>query len=248
MPPASFLHNLHPLTKVVWSLAVVTAAFFLQGPLPLLLLWASVLAVAGAGKVLRQVLPALKGLALLAGLFFLFQVFLIREGNTVFTLFPAKGIGQVTDVGLYACTVLALRMLAMTSTIPVLLATTNPKDMVVAFVEKLKVPYLYAFMLVTSLRFIPILQEQLDLVLQAQRARGRDLEGRNFIKRVKAVVPLALPLLLVSIRRSRTLAISLETRGFGSGPRTHLRPLAFRPADIAATAACLLLAFLVILL
>ncbi|GFN22889.1 energy-coupling factor transporter transmembrane component T family protein [Thermanaeromonas sp. C210] len=248
MPSASFLHDLHPLTKVVWSLAVVTAAFFLRGPLPLLLLLASVLAVAGAGKVLRQVWPALKGLAFLAALFFLFQVFLIQEGNTVLTLFPGRGFGRVTDVGLYACTVLALRMLVMTSTIPVLLATTNPKDMVVAFVEKLKVPYLYAFMLVTSLRFIPVLQEQLDLVLQAQRARGRDLEGRNFIKRLKAVVPVALPLLLVSIRRSRTLAISLETRGFGTGPRTHLRSMAFRPADIAVMASCTLLTFLVIVL
>ncbi|MGI9951636.1 energy-coupling factor transporter transmembrane component T [Moorellaceae bacterium AZ2] len=248
MSPVSFLHDLNPLTKMAWSLAVVTAAFFLKGPLPLFLLLASVLAVAWAGKVLRKVWPALRGLAFLAALFFLFQVFLIQEGDTVLTLLPGTGFGRVTDVGLYSCTVLALRMLAMTSTIPILLATTNPKDMVVVFVEKLKVPYLYAFMLVTSLRFIPTLQEQLELILQAQRARGRDLDGNNFIKKLKAIAPVALPLLLVSVQRARTLAISLETRGFGSGPRTHLRSIDFRPADIAVIAFCTLLTFLLILI
>lgn len=214
----------------------------------MLLLLASVLALAWAGKVLKEVWPAIRGLALFAGLFFLFQIFLIQEGETVFTLLPGTGWGRVTDVGLYACTMLALRMLAMTSTIPVLLATTPPKDIIIVFVEKLKVPYLYAFMLVTSLRFIPILREELDLILQAQRARGYDLEGRNFIRKLKAILPVALPLLLMSVRRARTMAISMETRGFGSGPRTHLRTIDLQPRDIAAIASCLIFVILVAVL
>ncbi|MBE3573615.1 MAG: energy-coupling factor transporter transmembrane protein EcfT, partial [Moorella humiferrea] len=60
MPGKSFLHKLNPLTKVVWSLAVITLAFVYQNPLPLLGLWASVLAVAMIGKVLREILPAIR--------------------------------------------------------------------------------------------------------------------------------------------------------------------------------------------
>ncbi|MGB9663011.1 MAG: energy-coupling factor transporter transmembrane component T family protein [Moorellaceae bacterium] len=235
----SFLHELNPLSKIIWSLAVVTSAFFLQTPTAMLLLFTSVLAVAWAGKVLKEIAPAIRGLVIFAALFFLFQIFLIPEGGTVFTLLPSIGWGRVTDVGLYACTMLSLRMLAMTSTIPVLLATTQPKDIITVFVEKLKVPYLYAFMLVTALRFIPILREELDLILQAQRARGYDLEGRNFIRKIKAILPLALPLLLLSVRRARTMAISMETRGFGSGPRTHLRTIDLQPQDIVVMAFCL---------
>lgn len=223
-------------------------AFFLKSPFSLLLLFASVLALAWTGKVLKEVWPAIRGLAVFAGLFFLFQIFLIQEGETVFTLLPGTGWGRVTDVGLYACTMLALRMLAMTSTIPVLLATTPHKDIIIVFVEKLKVPYLYAFMLVTSLRFIPILREELDLILQAQRARGYDLEGRNFIRKLKAILPIALPLLLMSVRRARTMAISMETRGFGAGPRTHLRTIDLQPRDIAAIASCMFLVILVAVL
>lgn len=241
MPAKSFLHELNPITKVVWSLAVITLAFVYQNPLPLLGLWASVLAVALIGKVLREILPAIRGLIIFAAIFFLFQVFLIDEGQVVFTLVPGTGIGRITDVGLKACTMLALRMLAMTSTIPVLLATTPPKDMIVAFVEKLKVPYTYALMLVTSLRFIPTLQEELSLVIQAQRARAYDLEGRNIIKRFLALIPLAIPLLLMSVQRARTMAISMETRAFGAGPRTSLHTSTFQLLDIGVISSCLLL-------
>lgn len=241
MPARSFLHELNPLTKVAWSLAVITVAFVFPKPLPLLGLWASVLAVALAGRVLKEILPAIRGLIIFAAIFFLFQVFLIDEGDTVFTLIPGTGFGRVTDVGLTACTMLALRMLAMTSTIPVLLATTPPKDMIVAFVEKLRVPYVYALMLVTSLRFIPTLQEELHLVMQAQRARAYDLEGRNIIRRFLALIPLALPLLLMSVQRARTMAISMETRGFGAGPRTSLRSSTFRRLDLGVISGCLLL-------
>ncbi|OIQ58596.1 energy-coupling factor transporter transmembrane protein EcfT [Moorella thermoacetica] len=241
MPARSFLHELNPLTKIAWSLAVITVAFVFQQPLPLLGLWASVLAVALAGKVLKEILPAIRGLLIFAAIFILFQIFLIQEGNTVFTLLPGSGFGRVTDVGLTACTMLALRMLAMTSTIPVLLATTPPKDMIVAFVEKLRVPYVYALMLVTSLRFIPTLQEELGLIIQAQRARACDLESRNIFRRLRAIVPLALPLLLMSVQRARTMAISMETRGFGAGPRTSLRTSTFQTLDLGVIAGCLFL-------
>ncbi|MDN5345527.1 MAG: energy-coupling factor transport system permease protein [Clostridia bacterium] len=241
MPARSFLHELNPLTKVAWSLAVITVAFAFQQPLPLLGLWVSVLVVALAGGILKTILPAIRGLLIFAVIFILFQIFLIDEGNTVFTLLPGSGFGRVTDVGLVACTMLALRMLAMTSTIPVILATTPPKDMIVAFVEKLRVPYVYALMLVTSLRFIPTLQEELNLIIQAQRARACDLESCNIFRRLTGIVPLALPLLLMSVQRARTMAISMETRGFGAGPRTSLRTSTFRTLDLGVIAGCLFL-------
>ncbi|MDN5326205.1 MAG: energy-coupling factor transport system permease protein [Moorella sp. (in: firmicutes)] len=241
MPGKSFLHRLNPITKIVWSLAVITVAFAFREPLPLLALWASVLAVALAGRVFKEILPALRGLLVFAAIFFLFQVFLINEGRTLFTLIPGTGFGRITDVGLTACTVLALRMLAMTSTIPVILTTTPSRDMIVAFIDKLKVPYVYALMLVTSLRFIPTLQEELNLVIQAQRARAYDLEGRHLGRYLMAIVPLAVPLLLSSVQRARIMAIAMETRGFNAGPRTSFRTSTFQPLDYGAIAACLVL-------
>ena len=75
------IHVLHPITKLIWSLSVVTMSFMFTDLMGQALLFLSVLLVAGLGRVLRETLPAFKALFLMAGLL-RFRVFFIK-GQTL---------------------------------------------------------------------------------------------------------------------------------------------------------------------
>lgn len=229
----SLIHALHPITKLLWSLGIVTMAFIFTDLVSQMLLLLSVIVIALIGRVFRETLPAFKGLFMMAGLFTVFQIFFIGEGKTILTLVPGTGFGRITDVGLWTSLGMSSRMVVMTASFPVMMATTAVKDLVVALVEKIKIPYIYAFMFVTSLRFIPTFLAEMDQIAQAQRSRGYTGEGRNPLRKVFALAPLAVPLLVSSVRKAQRMAISMETRGFGSGTRSQLRRTRFTGVDWA---------------
>jgi len=111
-----------------------------------------------------------------------------------------------------------LRMLAMTLVFIALLATTKLQDLTAALVTQCKIPYAYAFMFTAALRFVPDFLGESKAVQEAQSCRGLSLEG-NIFKRIKSYGSVIQPLLLKSLGRSETMALSLELRGFGS--KTH---------------------------
>ncbi|MFR0063993.1 MAG: energy-coupling factor transporter transmembrane component T [Veillonella parvula] len=125
------------------------------------------------------------------------------------------GSGDVTSA-----IVSGLRMLAMTLVFIGLLATTKLQDLTAALVTQCKIPYEYAFMFTAALRFVPDFIAESHAVQEAQACRGLSLEG-NFIKRIKSYASVIQPLLLKSLGRSETMALSLELRGFG-WPYTQL--------------------------
>lgn len=230
------IHRLHPLTKLFWSLAVVSASFIFQNLVGQLAVLLSIILVAVLGRVLKELIPAFVGLMVVAGIFILFQIFFITDGETLFTLIPGTHIGRVTDEGLWACLAMAGRMIVITASFPVMMATTQIKDLVVALVNSLRIPYTYAFMFVTSLRFIPTFLGEMDQIMQAQCSRGYVTEGRNPIRKLFSLGPLAVPLLISSVRKAQRLAVSMETRGFGSGQRSHLHEIRFGLGDSVAFA------------
>lgn len=242
------IHRLHPLTKLFWSLTVVTASFIFQTPWGQVAILLSILLVALVGRVFRELIPAFMGLVIVAGMFILFQIFFIAEGKTLFALIPGTRFLRVTDEGLWFCLGMAGRMIVITASFPVLMATTQIKDLVVALVNSLKIPYAYAFMFVTTLRFIPTFLGEMDQILQAQRSRGYVTEGRNPLRKMASLGPLAVPLLISSVRKAQRLAVSMETRGFGAGIRSHLHEIRFGLADGIAVTVVLFSAAIAVLL
>lgn len=235
------IHRLHPLTKLFWSLAVVTLSFLFQDPAGQIGILLSIIAVAVAGRVWRELIPAFIGLFVVAGIFILFQIFFVTEGKTLFTLIPGTKFGRVTDQGVWICLAMAGRMIVITASFPVMMATTQIKDLVVALVNNMKIPYTYAFMFVTSLRFIPTFLGEMDQIMQAQCSRGYVTEGKNPFRKLFSLGPLAVPLLISSVRKAQRLAVSMETRGFGSGQRSHLHEIAFGLRDLVVLGLVLVL-------
>ena len=204
------LHRLPPLCKL--GLAVLLSALcFATGNLLLLaLLIGGLGARAGIGK---QTLRTLLGLCKFSSILFLLQVFFISEGRVLLAL--PLGLA-VTVEGIAFSARLCLRLIGATLPLTVMLAVTRLPDLTRALERTLRVPYRYAFALSTAIRFIPILARDFSAVVEAQTARGVELDG-NLLQRVRLLLPLCVPLLVSSVRRIESAALSAELRGF------HLR-------------------------
>ncbi|MZP29235.1 energy-coupling factor transporter transmembrane protein EcfT [Heliobacterium undosum] len=239
VPASSPVHRLHALTKLSAALAVLTISLLLRDPLSLSVLFLSLLGLSAVAGVGRETLAAVKGLFKVALILILLQVFFFTEGNVI--VGPIAGVSwlAITDAGLLFGISMALRMITIVTSFLLFLLTTPMRSTVLALVEYLKVPYDYAFLFITSLRFIPTFLEEVRLIREAQEARAHDFGGGS-LARLKAIFPLALPLVNLSLQRAERMAMAMETRGFGLPGRTYYRSEKPAAVDMAVIAGLLL--------
>lgn len=210
------MERLVPLTKILMTLAVSVWAILLRD-------WVSLLAL-----VVVEL-----GVLFLAGLLFKQRkaVLALTSFAVFLGLIQFLGSGDVTSA-----IVSGLRMLAMTLVFIGLLATTKLQDLTAALVTQCKIPYEYAFMFTAALRFVPDFIGESKAVQEAQSCRGLSLEG-NIFKRMKSYASVIQPLLLKSLGRSETMALSLELRGFGSKKHSFAASVGLRLLDYLVIAA-----------
>ena len=222
------MERLVPLTKILMTLAVSVWAIFLRD-------WMSVMALV----VVELVALLLTGL--------LWKQYKAVFALVVFAVF--LGIIQYLGSGdVVSAVVSGLRMLAMTLVFIALLATTKLQDLTAALVTQCKIPYEYAFMFTAALRFVPDFIGESKAVQEAQACRGLSLEG-NFIKRIKSYASVIQPLLLKSLGRSETMALSLELRGFGGPTHSFAASVGLKRIDytvISALIAITILLFVIV--
>lgn len=195
------MRSLVPITKIIITVGTAIWALVLHEPYSLSLLCIAELVVLLMARSLFGNIKAVSMLVFFAA--FLGGVEYIGGGTETESL------------------VAALRMLAMTLLFVYLLTTTRLQDLTTAMVKQLKIPYEYAFMFTAGLRFIPDFLEENREVAEAQACRGLSVKG-NFFKQVKRYMSIVRPLMLRSLGRSETMALSLELRGFGSTERTFM--------------------------
>ena len=220
------MERLVPLTKILMTLAVSVWAILLRDWVSLLALVVVelvVLFVAGLLIKQRKAVMALTSLAVFLG------------------VIQFLGSGDVTSA-----IVSGLRMLAMTLVFICLLATTKLQDLTAALVTQCKIPYEYAFMFTAALRFVPDFIAESHAVQEAQACRGLSLEG-NFLKRMKSYASVIQPLLLKSLGRSETMALSLELRGFGGPTHSFAASVGLKTMDYAVIGALIIITVLLFL-
>ena len=89
-----------------------------------------------------------------------------------------------------------------------------------------------AMMMTIALRFIPTLIEETEKIMNAQKARGAMLDSGTFTQRIKALVPILIPLFISAFRRADELAMAMECRCYHGGEgRTRLKQLKFTSED-----------------
>lgn len=235
----SLIHDLHPLTKLIWSVVLLTLALILDSPWYLAALILSVIAVGFIARVGKETLVYTGGLLALSVVIFLIQVWFRPGGRILFSVFPPswQGVGgwlPVTEGGVLYGLAMSLRVLCIVTPFSVILSTTQPRDIIMALVDTLHVPYDYAFLFTTTLRFMPIIMGEITTISQAQRSRAYAVEGWNPIRRLKAIVPIAMPIVFIAIEKAERLGLCMDLRGYGSKERTYLRSFRLRFFDWAA--------------
>lgn len=175
---------------------------------------------------------------------------LIRQYKAVLTLAAfAVFLAVVQFLGggtLESAYVTGLRMLCMTMVFIMLLATTKLQDLTAALVTQCIIPYEYAFMFTAALRFVPDFIAESHAVQEAQACRGLALEG-NFFKRFTSYGSVIQPLLLKSLGRSETMALSLELRGFGNKDHSFVATVGMKGLDYVVTAVLVLVTIAIIM-
>lgn len=218
----TWLHRLHPLTKVAWLAWLTVAVFLTDNPV---FCWT---VAAAAGMWLRYAgrpsgaLAALRfGLAC-AGLLIILHVLLTPTAR------PAAWSGLVRGLAV-AGRVLAVVLLSTT-----FVATTPPADLGQAL-ARLGVPYRWCFSLTTAIRLTSLFRVEADQIYRAQLARGVPYDAGRLRKTWLLLRRWCLPLLVAALRTAQSLSWAMEGRAFGRyRQRTYLRPLTTGRRDLWA--------------
>lgn len=116
------------------------------------------------------------------------------------------------------------------------IALTDGLESLLGPLKKLRVPvHELSMMMCIALRFIPTLIEETDKIMSAQKARGADFESGKLMQRVKALVPILVPLFISAFRRADELATAMECRCYQGGDgRTKMKVLHYQSCDFKA--------------
>ncbi len=228
------VHRLNPVVKILLALCVCVAAFASDSIFFLLFLLALDLVVGAAGFVFGKALRLLLSLLRVGSLLFVLQLLFVREGRPLFLF--------VTCGGLTAALRLVLRLTAACIPLALMLSLTRTNDLTDSLVKVCRMPYKYAFTLATALRFIPLFMSEMAGIMEAQTARGVEFDAGGFFKKLRLILPLCVPLLMISVRKIDGAAVAAEVRGFNLRTRlSGYRDYPFRAADLAALAVCAVL-------
>jgi energy-coupling factor transport system permease protein len=231
----TFLHKAHPLVKLLLAMIICVGGFLARSLITNALLLGLSIAGGFALGMSRKVKATLKGAGSLCLFLFIVQLPFVRIGRT---LVPLPFGLRVTDEGLRFCAQLGMRLLGATLPLVLMLGVTRLSDLTNTMVSQLSIPYRYAFVITTAIRFIPVLFAQMHDIIEAQTARGVELDG-SFVMKVKLLPPLCAPLLVSCVQQMEQNALAAELRGFylrdkDSGYRRY--PLV--AADIAILMGC----------
>lgn len=142
---------------------------------------------------------------------------------------------RVTDRGVMTGLRLVLRLIGATMPLALLLSVTQMSDLSGVLVQRLHVPYKYAFTLTTAIRFIPVFADSLSGIMEAQTARGVAFDTKNPFKKLGLILPLCMPLLISSVGRIHDTAAAAEMRGFTLRTReSQSRRYTFKSGDLFA--------------
>ncbi len=208
------IHNLDPRSKMMLSIALAVLSLLFLNIVPLLLLLIFLLPLLLLAKSIKRWARSMKGLS---GLLIFIIIF-----NTL--------LSSVENPFSYSIA-LSLRLITLMTSFSIFFLTVHPDELSQALIQ-MKVKFEFAFAMSMAMRYVPTLGEEAYAIMDAQRARGVEMDKGNILRRIRNVIPIIVPLIIVSIRRALSVAESMESRAFGaSDHRTYLEKLVFTKSD-----------------
>uniref|UniRef100_S0DDC2 Putative ATPbinding cobalt transport protein n=1 Tax=termite gut metagenome TaxID=433724 RepID=S0DDC2_9ZZZZ len=242
-PGESLVHRLDPRLKLLLVIAYIVVLFIGDNPLGLLISMVFLIVMYALSRipaktVLRSIRPLLPILIFTTVL----NLFIMHSGQTLVEFW----IFKISWGGVYYAITMIVRIVFLVAGMGLLTYTTSPIALTDAIerllspLSKLKFPsHELAMMMTIALRMIPTIIEETDKIMSAQKARGAELDSGGLLKRVKALVPVLIPLFLSAFRRADELAMAMECRCYRGGKgRTRLRQLKITGRDLLSTLVC----------
>ena len=240
-PAKSLIHRMDPRAKILLLVAMLVLVFctFNYASLAITVLFTAV-AVLMSGVPVKFYLRSLKVILFIVIITSVLNLF-YGTGDPIWEW----GILKITINGINRSVFVTLRIVCLILVSSVLTFTTSPTELTDA-IERLMKPlnkihfpvHEIAMMMSLALRFVPTLLEETDKIMQAQKARGADLDSGNMIKRIKALIPILIPLFVSAFRRAYELATAMECRCYRGGKgRTRMKSIHMTKIDAYASVA-----------
>ena len=237
VPGDSFLHRMNPVAKLGAALLLVIACFATSNFVLLALIIVLDVVMAAQCKMLPQTLGLAKAVAVFSLILAVIALLFTPQGNVLVQL-PWGYIGTGSVV---AAVLIVVRLVACAVPLFLVFYVTKLTDMANALVKVLHVPYKYAFTFMSTVHFIPVFMNDMSGIMEAQTARGVEFDG-GFLKKVRLMMPLCVPLLVSSVRKTNSAAIAAEVRGFNLRTReSGFKEYPFAGIDFAAMAVAALM-------
>ena len=235
-PGNSCIHRLDPRTKLIALVVYIIALFSAGSWLTYGVAFAFLAVSIALSKIpLKAIVRGMKPLVFILIFTGILNLF-FTAGETVLVSFWKI---TITMEGVTRAIFMVIRILMLISATFLLTYTTSPISLtdglesLLSPLKKIRLPvHELAMMMCIALRFIPTLIEETDKIISAQKARGADFENGKLMERVKALVPILVPLFISAFRRADELATAMECRCYHGGDgRTKMKLLRFKRLD-----------------
>jgi energy-coupling factor transport system permease protein len=253
VPSNSLIHRLDPRSKLMVIFLFVCIIFLANNLMTYGLIALYTILMLGLSKIpFRFLYSGLKPVLWLVLFTFILQLFFTKEGQLLYEWGPIK----IYEEGLRQGIFISMRFFFLILMTSLLTLTTTPIEITDGIetllkpLKKVRFPvHEMALMMSISLRFIPTLMQETDKIMKAQIARGVEFASGPIKERIKAIIPLLIPLFVSSFKRAEELAIAMEARGYRGGEgRTKYRQLSWQTADTLQLIILVILTILLILL
>ena len=236
IPGDSIIHRMDPRAKLLASFYFIGIIFLCNNWKSYLAMFVFTVSAILLSKVsIKFFIRGVRPLIWLI-LFTVILQILFTRGGTVYFEF---GVISLTQFGVMNGVFIFCRFVLIIFMSTLLTLTTPPlslSDAIEYLLRPLKVvrfpAHEVSLMLSIALRFVPTLMDETEKIMNAQRARGVDFGEGNLAQKMKAIVPLLIPLFVSSFNRAEDLAIAMEARGYQGGEgRTKYRLLHWQLRD-----------------
>ncbi|WP_408008960.1 energy-coupling factor transporter transmembrane component T family protein [Pseudalkalibacillus sp. A8] len=239
IPGSSPIHSMDPRAKLIAVFIYVIIVFLANNWLSYAFLGVFTIGTALLSRVpVSFILKGLKPILWIILFTMVLHLFMTKEGPVLVDF----GWTAIHEGGVVQGVFIALRLLFLILLTSLLTLTTTPIDItdgiesLLAPLKRVKFPvHEFALMMSISLRFIPTLLQETEKIMKAQSARGAEFSSGPIKERIKAFVPLLVPLFISAFKRAEDLALAMEARGYRGGEgRTKLRLLKWQGIDTLA--------------
>ena len=253
IPGDSIIHRLDPRSKLLAMFLLIVISFWANNPITNLLLFVVTgIFISLSGVPLSFFIKGLRSMFFLIAFTTIFQLFFISSGQVLWEI----GFIKITSHGIEQAGIIFCRFVLIIFYSTLLTLTTMPLSLATAVesllgpLKRFKVPvHEIGLMLSMSLRFVPTLMDDTIRIMNAQKARGVDFGEGSIIQKVKAMIPILIPLFATSLKRADSLATAMEARGYQGGVgRSQYRQLSWMRKDSIALILISLLGILLFIL